>query len=145
MKLINFELESPYATITLKGFGCEWDLHNCADFVGFSFDAANNSLFLEWDASSLEGNTWGDPKNDAKGCRLIFRNITFIHMSYRDEACPLSEDLCLSSVSKVIPNTIEYRYQDKWSEGEECNLLFEFHSERSLEIGAESAELARVA
>ena len=144
MKLINFELESPFATITLKGLGCEWDLHNCADFVGFSFNAGDNSLALAWDASSPEGNTWGDPENNAKGCKLIFRNVTFIHMSRRDEAYPHSEDLCLSSVSKVIPNTAEYRYQDKWGEDEEFNLLFEFHSERSLEIGAESVELQSI-
>ena len=84
MKLINFELESPFATITLKGLGCEWDLHNFADFIGFSFNAAENSLSLTWDATALEGNTWGDLKNDAKGCKLVFRSVTFVHVSQRD-------------------------------------------------------------
>jgi hypothetical protein len=144
MKLINFDLERPFVAISLKGLGHEWDLHNFADFLGLRFDAADNSLSMTWDASSHEGNPWGEPENTAKGCQLIFCNVTFLQMSGRDNEIPLSEDLCLSSVSKVIPNTTEYRCRDDWGEGEEFNLLFEFHSERSLEIGAESVELQSV-
>lgn len=138
---MNFDLESPYCSIALKGFGFRWDLHNCADSSQLSFDVANNSLSMLWDASSPEGPTWGDPTNQSQGCKLIFRNVTFIRLSPRDEAYPQSEDLCVSSMSKVIPNTTDYRCRDQWADGEEFNLLFEFQSERALEVGAESVEM----
>ncbi len=141
MKLTNFDLESSFSSIALIGFGFWWDLHNGADFGGLSFDAASSSLSMLWDASSPEGPTWGDPTNQSQGCKLIFRGVTFLQLSPRDGEYPQSEDLCVSGISKVIPNTTEFRCQDQWAEGEEFNLLFEFHSERSVEVGAESVEM----
>jgi len=142
MKLVNFDLERPFASISIKGLGYEWNLHNCADFLGFDFDAKDNSISLAWNASSPEGTTWdGFPNNESKGCKLIFRNVTFLQLSPRDEASPRSDDWCVSGISKAIPKTSEYRFKAEWNEGEEFNLLFEFQSERTLEIGAESAEL----
>ncbi len=141
MKLINFDLEHPFSGIALEGLGHYWDLHNFAEFLGFNFGVPNNSLSLEWDASSKEGNPWGDTGNKAKGCKLVFRNLAFLKMSGRNDEMPLSEDLCLSEVSKVIPEMTEYRYKQKWVESEKFNLLFEFQSGRTLEIGAESVEL----
>jgi hypothetical protein len=73
-------------------------------------------------------------------CKLIFQNVTFFRLSPRDEAYPQSKDLCDFSISKVIPNTTDYSYQNQWADGEEFNLLFEFQSERALEVGAESVE-----
>jgi len=144
MKLVNLELDRPYNSGSIKGLGYEWDLHNCADCLGFDFSAVDSTFSMTWDASSPQGTTWGNPENDAKGCKLIFRNVNFIHMSPRDAAYPRNEDWCVSNMSKVIPNTTEFRYQDYWDEGDEFNLLFEFHSERTLEIGAESVELRAV-
>ena len=142
MRLVNFDLESPFASISIKGLGYEWNLHNCADFLGFDFVAQDNSISLAWDASAREGTTWdGLPKNESKGCKLIFHNVNFVQLAPRDEAYPRSEDWCVSGISKAIPNTSKYRFKAEWNEGEEFNLLFEFQSERTLEIGAESAEL----
>lgn len=50
----------------------------------------------------------------------------------------------LSAIAKKIPNETNYPFKDEWGEGEEFNLVFEFHSERSLEVGAESVELEAV-
>jgi hypothetical protein len=141
IKLLNFELESSYYALTIKGLGYDWDLHNFADYQGFCFDPTDNSLSLMWIAVPNEGNPWGCPANKSKGCKLIFRNIRFLQMSGMDESIPLSEELGLSSISKVIPNTTEWRCKETWDETDEFNLLFEFQSERSLEIGAESVEL----
>ena len=66
------------------------------------------------------------------------------HMTPRDEEYPADEDCCVSAISKKIPNECEYPFKDKWDDGDEFNLLFEFQSERLLEVGAESVELEAI-
>jgi hypothetical protein len=66
-------------------------------------------------------------------------------VSARDYDLPLSEDLCISGISKVPPDLhseLPLRTKPQWSESEPFHLLFEFQSRRSIEIDAETVELA---
>ena len=74
MKLLNFELEHPSATICLKGLGHEWDLHNHADFGEVRLQVESDSLRLTWYATLAKA-PWGNPDNQAAGCRLTFFNL----------------------------------------------------------------------
>jgi hypothetical protein len=69
-------------------------------------------------------------------------------VSPRDQEFPLSEDSCVSGISKVIPDRAEipeYRVRVQWDTGDLFHLLIRFQSGRWIEIEAESAELVGIA
>ena len=143
MKLLNFSLLSPVQGITLIGLGCEWDLHNFAKFAGFRFDPVENSLLMEWSVPRMD-NPWGWFENRAIGCRLKFRNVKWMDISARDESMPMSEDVCLFGISKVIPDRTEHRFKSVWLDDEPFHLLLEFQSGRSIEVASDTVELESI-
>ena len=143
MKLSNFSLERPVQTITLIGLDLEWDLHNFADFAELSYSPSINGASMLWRAPKVE-NPWGCPDNKAIGVSLRFKNLEMLYVSPIRDGMPLSEGLCLMGISKVLPNTKEYRLKEQWEESETFNLLFEFQNGRSFEIASESVELEAV-
>ena len=72
-----------------------WDLHNFADFVGLTYDAARAELTLEWIASPAASNPWGDDGNHHSGCALHFREVSALTVTPRDPEMPAAEDLTL--------------------------------------------------
>ncbi len=65
-------------------------------------------------------------------------------ISARDEDLPYSEDLTISAISKVTPGSAEkpeYRVKREWNSSDPFHLLFEFQSERSIEVDADTVEL----
>ena len=137
MKLLNFELAAPSFAIELVGLDFVWDLHNAATFLGVSLDAASNTGLMKWAVS-------GHPASRYQGCSLIFTGLKLLVVSARDHDLPLSEDLCLSGISKVLPDPrteSPLRMKPEWNENEPFHLLFEFQSRRSIEIDAETVEL----
>src|SRR5262245_41799217 len=144
MRLENFELAEPYATIELVGLGHRWDLHSWADFVGVTFTPEQDELCLEWRVPTHERNPWGSPGNTATGCRLRFRGVRLVTMTNRDSAYPMDEALTLEAIGKAIPGETKYPFKRDWEPGETFNLRFEFHDERSIEIGAKEATLEAI-
>jgi hypothetical protein len=137
MKLVNFELATPSFSIELVGLGVLWDLHNTWSFEGVSLDSKNNTAVMKWMIDDR-------PSAKYSGCRLIFTDLKRLAISARDEDLPLSEDLCLSSVSKVLPEPNPepaFRMKAQWGVDEAFHLLFQFQSRRSIEIDAETVEL----
>jgi len=138
MTLLNFELVTPSFAIELVGLDYVWDLHNAGRFLGVSLDAAKNTASMKWEVS-------GAPMGKYAGCSLMFAGLKFLVVSARDHELPLSEDSCISNISKVLPDPrleSPLRMKAQWKEDEPFHLLFEFQSRRSIEIEAETVELA---
>jgi|SRR5579859_4503479 len=137
MKLLNFELAAPSFAIELIGLDFVWDLHNAGKFLDVSVTAENNAALMKWTVS-------GHPAAKHSGCSLIFAGLKLLVVSDRDHDLPLSEDLCLSSISKVVPEPraeVPLRMKPQWNENEAFHLLFQFQSGRSIEIAAKTVEL----
>jgi len=143
MRLLNFDLGTPCRAIELTGLGCRWDLHNCAEFVGLAQHENGKTVVLEWRAPLNAVNPWGDSTNSASGCRLIFWDKKTLILSLGNKV-PTSEHMVLADISKVDPNERLYRHRDSWESDQIFHLLFEFQGGRTIEIGAESAELHRL-
>ena len=140
MKLRNFDLQNPSATIILLGLGVEWDLHNFAIFQGLAYDTTQNAVLLQWTVPRVE-NPWGSVNNHFAGCTLRFQNVSALTISPRRPDALAEDDACMSGVSKVLPESDEYRHLDTWPPHRAFHLRFEFESGRTIEIAAESAEL----
>jgi hypothetical protein len=140
MKLTNFSLATDLRTITLIGLGREWELHNYANFSGIIFSPEEDVLELRWVVPDAP-NPWGCLHNHAKGCILRFQKLLLLRVVSCDIAASVADDVCLSGVSKVIPNTTDGRFKREWRDDEPFNLLFEFQSRRIIEIQAETAVL----
>jgi hypothetical protein len=143
MKLTNFSLECVSQTITLVGLNREWDLHNFAGFSGFNFFPEDDLLQLQWTVPDVE-NPWGCFQNHAEGCILKFRKIRLFSMHRPETVVTLTDNTCLSGLSKVIPNTTNGRLRRQWQDDEPFNLLFEFLGGQTIEIQSEMAELEAV-
>jgi hypothetical protein len=140
MKLVNFELATPSFGIDLVGLGVFWDLHNSWSFQGISLYTKNNTALMRWVIDDR-------PSAKYSGCNLIFTELKLLVVSARDGDLPLSEDRCVSSVSKVLPEPNpepEFRMKARWDVNEAFHLLFQFQSGRSIEIDAETVELVGV-
>src|SRR5262245_79256 len=144
MKLDNFDLASPYATIELVGLGHRWDLHSWADFVGVTFAPEQDEMAFEWRVPLDEQNPWGSPGNRATGCRLRFRRVFHLAMSGRDPAYPKAEALTIDSISKAIPGERDYPFKREWAPDEPFHLRFQFHDSRTIDVGAELATLEAI-
>ena len=70
--------------------------------------------------------------------------ITYLRIHGRDEKAFIEDDLILANISKVDPKETEYRHKIHWDEEEEFHLLFEFESNRQVEIGAEFAKMVAI-
>jgi len=137
MRLVNFELSKPSFAIELIGLGCTWDLHNSGTFVGAYLYAAENAMVMRWMVTN-------EPGAHYSGCDLVFKGLKSMIVSRRDPELPLSEDLCLASVSQIEPGFAEkpeHRVRNQWNVSDVFNLLFEFQSLRTIEVDAELAEL----
>jgi hypothetical protein len=137
MKLLNFELAAPSFAIELVGLDFVWDLHNAGRFLEISLAPENNTALMKWTVS-------GHPAAKYAGCSLIFSGLQLLVVSARDLDLPLSEDLCVSGISKVLSEPrgeSPMRMKPRWDENEAFHLLFEFQSRRSIEIDAETVEL----
>ena len=134
MKLVNFGLSTPSFGIELVGLEVFWDLHNTWSFQGVSLNTKNNTAVMRWMIDGRPSTTLS----------LIFTNLKLLSISERADDLPLSEDLCVSSVSKVLPEPNPepaFRMKAQWDSNEAFHLLFQFQSGRSIEIDAETVEL----
>ena len=97
MKFLNFELSKPSFAIELVGLGFVWDLHNSGDFLGLELRADDNTAIMRWTAGGYSAAKYS-------GCELILRNLKLMIVSERDHELPLSEDTCISGISKIVPD-----------------------------------------
>lgn len=146
MQFVNFDLEQDVRTTTLRGLGGDWDLHNCADFQGFTYNTDDDMLLLRWVAMTDPDlgcvNPWGNDKNEVRSCGLRFSRLKFMQLTYPPSQQVGGGSIAgLSAISRTAPGKGELGFRSKWSPREECHLLFEFDDGRAIEIGAEAVEL----
>jgi hypothetical protein len=89
MHLENFTLNDDNIGLD---FGSEYyDLHNCADFVGFSFDLLNRKATFVWKRSEGE---WV-PKAFPTSLTLEFKETVFLKVIERNLDADFTDDTCL--------------------------------------------------
>jgi len=149
MRFLNFDLSIPSFSIELIGLDFTWDLHNSGTFLGLNLNAADNTVVMTWKVERRSADKYFGlrPESKYSRCKLVFTGLKLMIVSPRDEELPLSEDDCVSGISKVVPEPAEepaYRMRQHWNPGVPFHLLFEFQSQRSIEIDAETVELVGV-
>jgi len=149
MRFLNFDLSEPSFSIELIGLDFTWDLHNSRIFLGLNMNAADNTSVMRWKFERRATVKYFGlhPVSKYSGCKLVFTDLKLMMVSRRDEELPLSEDDCVSGISKVIPEPAEepaYRMRQHWNPSDPFHLLFQFQSQRSIEIDAETVELVGV-
>jgi hypothetical protein len=135
MKLQNFTISKAPYPVEIRAFEHLWDLHNVADFDGFHQDFQKDTLELNWHINP----EYSLQKHPANSFAILFRDVDFLEITPRDVEMPKSEDLCLSSFSRVLPGEKLARYPES-IEGQEFHLLFQFQSKLTIRVGAKSAE-----
>ena len=108
-----------------------FDLHNCFDFVGFSYDVPNRTVTLRWIPNQYASTAQRHP------LVVEMRGVSHLSSSARDPDLPFSEDACLNSVGLIPPSApILDSVQDNAPPG--WHHVFTFMSGLMLRIGAES-------
>ena len=110
MRLLNFELGALPFGIELIGRDFFVDVHNTANFRSIVLDATTNAAVMTWDK-----------------CSLSFTGLKLLNISARDEELPLTEDSCVSSISKVTPGPerLDFRVKEHWNIDEPFHLWFQ--------------------
>jgi len=125
-----------FSEIYLHAESESFDLHNCFDFVGFSYDVAKRTVMLRWipnQHASLE---------QGRSLVVEMRGVFHFSSSPRDPKLPFSEDACLNSVGLIPPkapmlDSVQDNAPSDWHH------VFEFTSGFMLRVGAESVCLLR--
>ena len=143
MDLKNFDLARPSHTTELHALGLHWDLHSFAEFEGLELRVAEDVAVLRWSVPGVE-NPWGSWENRYQGCRLVFRGVLAVHVTPRDPGSERADDRALADISKVSPELGSNRHRESWPAGAPFHLRFEFESGRTIEVAAQSAELAGI-
>lgn len=145
MKFKNFEIASE---IELRSDELLWDLHNFADFEGLELVPSSDAVAMKWTTTKVS-NPWGCLDNKALGIKLYFEGLLFLRITQRDPELPLKEDTCVSSIVLVDPqiqhDELYMRTRHSWKPDDSFRLVFEFQSERLIEIEARTVELIPIA
>jgi hypothetical protein len=120
-----------FGEIYLHTAWASFDLHNCFDFVAFTYDVAQRIVTLRWIPNQYT------PAAQRRSFIVEMRGVSHVSSSPRDPEVPFSEDVCLSSVGGVSPTgpTFDGAYSEV-AEGQ--HHIFTFQSGFVLRIGAES-------
>ena len=137
MKLCNFRIAND--NIAFEQAGCYFDLHNCFDFKGFSYDVSLKAIKLRWTKNS------GDwvPADSPVSLELTICGIYLFKARERNAEIPFTEDDCLSNIGFLwdeLTDEMEGFYSNEPEE--KCtHLTIQFESGLSLKIGGEEATL----
>jgi hypothetical protein len=119
-----------FREIYLETGSGSFDLHNCFDFVGFTYDPAAQTARLRWMPSR-----YGSAEQ-RRSLVVEFSGVTHLSATPRDPEIPFSEDTCLSAVGGVGPFDPTLEVYSEVLHG--WHHVFTFMSGFVLRIGAES-------
>ncbi len=135
MKLVNFSLYHEPHSIEIEAMLTSWDLHNVADFTGFTFTPIARRFEMNWRIDPR----YALREYPAEEFQIVFREVSRLEISASDPDLPFEEEACLSAVSRLRPEDVMVPYP-KFILGEQFDLLFEFQSGRRIRVGAAEAE-----
>src|SRR4051812_15578439 len=95
MQLEGFKFQSIYLEAENESF----DLHNCFDFMGFTYDGSTRLLSLRWVPNEYS------PKGERRHIVVEFHGVSHLSIEPRDPRMPFTEDTCLSAVSYALPSS----------------------------------------
>src|SRR6266566_3978801 len=111
-----------------------FDLHNCFDFLGLTYDTAVRTVRLRWIANEYAA------ADQPRSLVVELRDISHVSATPRDPDMPFSEDTCLSAVGGVPSSEPTYvGVSSDVPAG--CHHVFTFMSGFVLRIGAQSVGL----
>jgi hypothetical protein len=119
-----------FGEIYLHIGGESFDLHNCFDFVGFTYEPTARTAQLRWTANEYAS------AEQRRSLFVEFRGVNYVSATPRDPEMPFSEDTCLSSVGGVEPTDPTLSVYSDVPAG--WHHVFAFMSGFVLRIGAES-------
>jgi hypothetical protein len=120
-----------FSEIYLHAESESFDLHNCFDFVGFSYDVAKRTVRLRWIPNQYA------PAEQRHSLVVEMCGVFHVSSSPRDPELPFSEDACLNSVG-LIPPTAPMLDSVQDSAPATWHHVFAFTSGFMLRIGAVS-------
>ncbi|WP_161884483.1 hypothetical protein [Deinococcus alpinitundrae] len=131
--LTNFSVTD---SINVAQHGRAYDLHNCADFQGFSYDVTESRLSLRWVIVEFG--------SSGQHLEICFENVDYLTVHHRDSEMPVSEDLTLDHIGSVSHGIIDQMtffkgpvYQVDAGEA----LLFQFRGGQAVVVHAKLAIL----
>ncbi len=92
MEFINMNPIGEKSEIEIFSDNKIWDLHNCADFNGYTYDDSEKLLIFNWDYGC-----YYDDENSI-AIALKFFKVTDLFISEKDFDVPRDEDFCLDSM-----------------------------------------------
>jgi hypothetical protein len=123
-----------FGEIYLNASSESFELHNCFDFVAFTYERSLRVARLRW----IPNGYGAVPQS--RSLVVEFHGVTHFSATPRDPELPFSEDTCLAAVGGVAPSdpTVAGIYSDVPSG---WHHVFTFMSGLVLRIGAESGRL----
>ena len=84
-----------FREIYLETASESFDLHNCFDFVGFTYEPSARTALLRWTANEYAS------QEQRRSLLVEFTGVAHLSATPRDTEMPFSEDTCLASVGGV--------------------------------------------
>jgi hypothetical protein len=122
-----------FGLIYLHTASDSFDLHNCFDFLGFTYDLVQRTIMLRWIPNEYT------PAEQRRSLTVEMRGVSHLSSSPRDPDMPPSEDACLSAVGGVPPTAPTLEVYSDVAKGD--HHIFSFQPGFVLRIGAESVSL----
>jgi hypothetical protein len=111
-----------------------FDLHNCFDFVGFTYDVSARTVSLRWIPNEYTSS------ERRRSLVVELHGVFHLSSTPRDLEMPFSEDTCLASVG-LIPPSAPMLDSAQSDAPPDWHHVFSFMSGFMLRIGAESLRL----
>ena len=100
MQLEGFTFRNTYLETPSEDF----DLHNCFDFIGFTYAVSERRLSLRWIPNEYA------KAGENRRILLEFHDVSHFSCEPRDPAMPFTEDICLVNVL-CEPASSDYFFQ----------------------------------
>src|SRR4051812_46121520 len=129
---VNFEIKDSMALIFK---GAYFDLHNNFDFSHFAYTVDSQLLVLTWLKS---GENWAINEQVSK-LAIIHKAVSFLSVTARDPAYPLSDDTCLADIT-YFPSSERHmndRTTDQPVPDFDDDLLYIFQSGQTIRVNCD--------
>ncbi len=127
MKLEHCRFRDIYLETDSESF----DLHNCFDFIGLTYDLLTRTLSLRWLSPS------DAPPDQRRVLTVEMRGVFHLSATPRDPELPFSEDPCLHCVGFLPPDAPTMQ-SGEFEAPPEWHYIFTFMSGFILRVGAET-------